>query len=193
MVHRDRLLHGQRLATSNDDTSPMFSYGNETYNIGGLGYLYYANVSIGTPGRFFLVALDTGSDLSWLPCECTKCPTYLTKLDGTKFWLNHYSPNVSTTSTNVPCSNSLCELADHCTSNKSTCPYKTHHLSPNTSSAGYLVQDILHLATDDSQVKPIDMKVTLGCGKVQTGIFQILQLPMVLLGLAWERYQFRAS
>jgi len=36
--------------------------------------LYYANVSVGTPPSSFLVALDTGSDLFWLPCNCgTTC------------------------------------------------------------------------------------------------------------------------
>lgn len=53
--------------------------------------LYYANVSIGTPGLYFLVALDTGSNLFWLPCECTKCRTYLTTRDNEKvffFFLN---------------------------------------------------------------------------------------------------------
>jgi len=34
--------------------------------------LHYANVSVGTPSLSFLVALDTGSDLFWLPCECKK-------------------------------------------------------------------------------------------------------------------------
>lgn len=32
--------------------------------------LHYANVTVGTPAQWFLVALDTGSDLFWLPCNC---------------------------------------------------------------------------------------------------------------------------
>lgn len=36
--------------------------------------LHYTNVSVGTPATWFLVALDTGSDLFWLPCNCgTTC------------------------------------------------------------------------------------------------------------------------
>ena len=35
--------------------------------------LHYANVTVGTPSDWFLVALDTGSDLFWLPCDCTNC------------------------------------------------------------------------------------------------------------------------
>ena len=35
--------------------------------------LHYTTVSLGTPGQKFLVALDTGSDLFWVPCECSRC------------------------------------------------------------------------------------------------------------------------
>lgn len=35
--------------------------------------LHYANVTVGTPSDWFLVALDTGSDLFWLPCDCASC------------------------------------------------------------------------------------------------------------------------
>jgi hypothetical protein len=43
--------------------------------------LHYAVVALGTPNVTFLVALDTGSDLFWVPCDCVKCaplsdPTY---------------------------------------------------------------------------------------------------------------------
>lgn len=30
-------------------------------------------ISLGTPGMKFMVALDTGSDLFWVPCDCTQC------------------------------------------------------------------------------------------------------------------------
>lgn len=35
--------------------------------------MHYATVSLGTPSKDFLVALDTGSDLFWVPCDCVKC------------------------------------------------------------------------------------------------------------------------
>ena len=50
----------------------------------GVFSLYYANVSVGTPSLDFLVALDTGSDLFWLPCECSSCFTYLNTSNGGK-------------------------------------------------------------------------------------------------------------
>lgn len=30
-------------------------------------------IKVGTPGVSFFVALDTGSDLFWVPCECIEC------------------------------------------------------------------------------------------------------------------------
>lgn len=33
--------------------------------------LHYTTVQLGTPGMKFMVALDTGSDLFWVPCEGT--------------------------------------------------------------------------------------------------------------------------
>lgn len=30
-------------------------------------------MKLGTPARKFMVALDTGSDLFWVPCDCEKC------------------------------------------------------------------------------------------------------------------------
>lgn len=30
-------------------------------------------MTLGTPGVKFMVALDTGSDLFWVPCECGRC------------------------------------------------------------------------------------------------------------------------
>jgi hypothetical protein len=40
---------------------------------GWLCSLHYAVVALGTPNVTFLVALDTGSDLFWVPCDCVKC------------------------------------------------------------------------------------------------------------------------
>ncbi|KAG6775659.1 hypothetical protein POTOM_019148 [Populus tomentosa] len=89
MAQRDRVIHGRRLATSSggDNTTnktPLtFYYGNETFRIDSLGFLHYANVSVGTPSVSFLVALDTGSNLLWLPCDCSSCVHNLGSPSGT--------------------------------------------------------------------------------------------------------------
>ena len=61
---------------------------------------------MGTPSSKFLVALDTGSDLFWLPCECKVCVNTTTGLP--------YSPSRSSTSKAVPCGHPLCERPDAC-------------------------------------------------------------------------------
>ncbi|RVW51545.1 Aspartyl protease family protein 1 [Vitis vinifera] len=71
LAHRDRALRGRRL--SDIDGLLTFSDGNSTFRISSLGFLHYTTVSLGTPGKKFLVALDTGSDLFWVPCDCSRC------------------------------------------------------------------------------------------------------------------------
>lgn len=210
--------------------------------------LYYANVTVGSPGLWFLVALDTGSDLFWLPCDCgnncihglktnagvcyfslctysvqfqfmrdsnsnhscsifllfgsckilSKLPDYYFYLafwipndlsSWSTFWtngsspfethgwlivysyvlfvkqvleLNIYSPNTSSTSAAVSCNSTFCEQPRQCSSTRKTCAYQVQYLSNDTSSTGVLVEDILHLISDDSQSKGVEAQVPLG-------------------------------
>ena len=59
--------------------------------------LYYANVSVGTPSVSYWVALDTGSDLFWLPCDCNNstCETSLQTSSGQVCYCNNRHANVS--------------------------------------------------------------------------------------------------
>ncbi|GKV45102.1 hypothetical protein SLEP1_g52223 [Rubroshorea leprosula] len=147
--------------------------------------LYYANVTIGTPALSFIVALDTGSDLFWLPCNCSSCVRELVLSKRKKIKFNIYSPNTSTTSSEVPCSSDLCRQRRRCSS-QSTCPYQVRYLSNGTSSTGILVEDVLHLITDDDQEKPVNANITFGCGQVETGSFLEGAAPNGLFGLGME-------
>ena len=50
------------------------SEGSKTMLFGNdYGWLHYAWIDIGTPNISFLVALDAGSDLLWIPCDCIQC------------------------------------------------------------------------------------------------------------------------
>ncbi|KAJ9146926.1 hypothetical protein P3X46_029139 [Hevea brasiliensis] len=183
MAHRDQLIHGRRLATADNSTPLTFFDGNETYRFSSLGFLHYAFVLVGTPSLSFLVALDTGSDLFWLPCDCTSCVRGLQTSSGKEIQLNIYSTNNSSTSEKVPCNSSLCSQQKQCSSSQSVCPYQVLYLSENTSSSGYLVEDFLHLTTDDTQRTAHNATITFGCGQRQTGSFLDGAAPNGLFGL----------
>ncbi|XP_030464108.1 aspartyl protease family protein 1-like isoform X2 [Syzygium oleosum] len=186
MAMRDRAVHGRRLASSSssgNQTVLTFSGGNETFLSPTLGYLHYANVSVGTPSLSYLVALDTGSDLFWLPCDCKSCIRSLKTSSGQTIQFNIYSPNASSTSTEVPCNSTICGQQSQCSSALSSCDYQVNYLSNGTSTTGILVEDVLHLTTDEDHSKAVDAKITFGCGQIQTGSFLNGAAPNGLFGL----------
>ncbi|KAI3971475.1 hypothetical protein MKW92_033646 [Papaver armeniacum] len=165
MVQRDKVFRGRALAGNDAEDSKLltFSNGNETLLIPSLGFLQYAYVSLGTPSLSFLVALDTGSDLFWVPCDCTSCVRSFRTSYGDVINLNIYSSNSSSTSKYVSC-------------NGRQCPYQIVY-KDNSSTSGVLVEDVLHLETDNHKPKAVDAKIIFGCGQVQK------DSPTGLLGL----------
>ncbi|KAI3995682.1 hypothetical protein MKX01_031455 [Papaver californicum] len=141
MAHRDRVFHGRALAENDDDDSKLLTFSNgETAS---LGSLQYANVSLGAPRLSFLVALDTGTNLLWVPCDCTNCArSVMTSTPGAEITLNIYSSNSSSTSKDVSCNSSLFELKSGCSESSSQCPYHIEYAA-NISSTGVLVKDVL--------------------------------------------------
>jgi len=75
--------------------------------------------------------------------------------------LNLYTPNASTTSSSIRCSDKRCFGSGKCSSPESICPYQIA-LSSNTVTTGTLLQDVLHLVTEDEDLKPVNANVTLG-------------------------------
>ncbi|CAB62657.2 putative protein [Arabidopsis thaliana] len=189
LAHRDRLIRGRGLASNNDETPITFDGGNLTVSVKLLGSLYYANVSVGTPPSSFLVALDTGSDLFWLPCNCgTTCIRDLEDIGVPQSVpLNLYTPNASTTSSSIRCSDKRCFGSKKCSSPSSICPYQISY-SNSTGTKGTLLQDVLHLATEDENLTPVKANVTLGCGQKQTGLFQRNNSVNGVLGLGIKGY-----
>ncbi|XP_027345678.1 aspartyl protease family protein 1-like [Abrus precatorius] len=185
MVHRDRIFRGRRLAA--DHHTPLtFAAGNDTHQISAFGFLHFANVSVGTPPLWFEVALDTGSDLFWLPCNCTSCVRRLKTPRGEIIKFNIYDLDKSSTSKKVSCNHSSFCKQRKCPSSGSSCRYQVDYLSNDTSSAGFLVEDVLHLVTDDDQTKDADTQITLGCGQIQTGVFLNGAAPNGLFGLGMD-------
>ncbi|KAH9624747.1 hypothetical protein KSS87_022534 [Heliosperma pusillum] len=186
MVHRDR-FHGRRLAGQTDHKTPLtFAAGNATLSIPELGFLYYANVSIGTPASWYLVALDTGSGLFWLPCDCSShcVRSYNFSSTETTIQFNIYSLSTSSTGARLSCTSPLCERS--CSPSETSCPYIVEYLSANTSSSGYVVQDLLHLRTDNAASQAVDVRIPFGCGTVQTGHFLESGAPNGLFGLSMD-------
>ncbi|KAG2241795.1 hypothetical protein Bca52824_096362 [Brassica carinata] len=165
LVHRDR---GRRLTSNNNQTTVSFAQGNSTQEI---SFLHYANVTVGTPAQWFLVALDTGSDLFWLPCNCkSSCIRSMETDQGERIKLNIYDPTISTSSSKVPCNSTLCALRNRCVSPLSDCPYRIRYLSPGSRSTGVLVDDVIHMRTEEGEAR--EARITFGCSESQVGLFE---------------------
>ncbi|XP_021714047.1 aspartyl protease family protein 1-like isoform X1 [Chenopodium quinoa] len=186
LAQRDRFLRGRKM--SQLDEPVTFSDGNSTFRISSLGFLHYTTVTLGTPGVKFLVALDTGSDLFWVPCDCSRCAP----LEGASyaydpdFELSIYNPKASSTSTKVSCNDTLCLHHNNCLGSFSHCPYVISYVSAETSTSGILVEDVMHLTTEEHHPESVEAYITFGCGQVQTGSFLDVAAPNGLFGLGME-------
>ncbi|CAO2034075.1 unnamed protein product [Urochloa humidicola] len=167
-------------AGGSGDAPPLtFAEGNATLKVSNLGFLHYALVTVGTPGQTFMVALDTGSDLFWLPCQCDGCQPPATAASGSA---SFYIPGMSSTSKAIPCNSNFCDLQKEC-STMSQCPYKMVYVSAGTSSSGFLVEDVLYLTTENTHPHILKAQIMLGCGQTQTGSFLDAAAPNGLFGL----------
>ncbi|KAL6959900.1 hypothetical protein U1Q18_040049 [Sarracenia purpurea var. burkii] len=185
LADHDRIRRGRRL--SELDAPLTFSDGNSTFRISTLGFLHYTTVTLGTPGMKFLVALDTGSDLFWVPCDCSKCAPTVGTAYSLDFELSVYNPQESSTSKKLTCNNILCAHRNRCLGMFNHCPYTVSYISSETSTSGILVEDVLHLKTEGSDQEFVEAYITFGCGQVQTGSFLDVAAPNGLFGLGLEK------
>lgn len=171
LAHDRHRLANRRLASSNG--SYYLAPSNETAEEDNLGALHYSLITIGNPNLTFLVALDTGSDLFWIPCDCQQCaPTSESSYGFTNGVFSVYSPSNSQSSKVIPCSDGLCTSTiapSNCTSASQSCNYVVNYLSANTSTSGVIVQDMLHLGSENQGGGAISTPIYFGCGMVQTG------------------------
>ena len=56
----------------------------------------------------------------------------------------------------------MCAQRRRCASENSDCPYQIVYLSNGTSSTGILVEDVLHLTTEDAKSENVEARVTFG-------------------------------
>lgn len=134
-----------------------------------------------------MVALDTGSDLFWVPCDCSRCAPTEGTVYASDFELNIYNPRGSSSSKEVTCNNSLCAHRNGCVGTFSSCPYMVSYVSAETSTSGILVEDVLHLTTEDNHQEDVEAYITFGCGQVQSGSFLDVAAPNGLFGLGMEK------
>ncbi|CAN6162690.1 unnamed protein product [Urochloa humidicola] len=136
--------------------------------------LHCADVSVGTPNATFLVALDTGSDLFWVPCDCKQCAPLSGNATGQDV-LKPYSPRSSSPSKQVTCADPLCDRPNGCSATTNgSWPYALRYVSGNTSSSsGVLVRDVLHLTREGAAAAEaaVEAQIVFGCGQVQTSLF----------------------
>ncbi|KAI5061804.1 hypothetical protein GOP47_0022343 [Adiantum capillus-veneris] len=77
-----------------------------------------------------------------------------------------------------------------CEANNTTqpCTYVSNYISPNTSSSGTLVQDVVLLNPESGIGPRVSPNIYFGCGNLQTGIFLKGAAPNGLFGLGPEAY-----
>ncbi|XP_066371449.1 aspartyl protease family protein 1-like, partial [Miscanthus floridulus] len=175
LSRQDRAHLARRALAGGADGLLTFAAGNDTVQY--IGSLYYAVVELGTPNATFLVALDTGSNLFWVPCDCKQCASIANVTGQAATRLRPYSPRGSSTSKQVTCDNALCDRPNACSAaTNGSCPYVVRYVSANTSTSGVLVQDVLHLTRERPGAaaaagEALQAPVVFGCGQVQTGDF----------------------
>ncbi|KAL7587643.1 hypothetical protein Lser_V15G35673 [Lactuca serriola] len=133
--------------------------------------LYFSKIRIGTPGKDYMVQVDTGSDLLWVNgVGCQKCPR---KSDhGASRPL--YDPKASTTAKIVSCDQGICSsilkgAIGNCKVG-TRCSYSVNY-GDGSSATGYFVRDIVQLdrVSGDLQTTSMNGSIAFGYGSQQSG------------------------
>ncbi|CAD6341899.1 unnamed protein product [Miscanthus lutarioriparius] len=137
--------------------------------------LYFTRVKLGNPAKEFFVQIDTGSDILWVTCSpCTGCPTS----SGLNIQLESFSPDSSSTSSRITCSDdrctaalqtgeAICQTSD---SPSSPCGY-TFTYGDGSGTSGYYVSDTMFFETvmGNEQTANSSASIVFGCSNSQSG------------------------
>ncbi|CAI5487434.1 unnamed protein product [Closterium sp. Naga37s-1] len=153
---------------------------------------FYATLTLGTPPHEAYVVLDTVSSLSWLYCDCIKCPSSPLPTDPTKP-RTFFNSSASSTASALACNSSACAAfpmaacgALETYSEAGVCEYYT------PDSAGDVLTDALRVTSADRVVSA--PTVAFGCARVDaqggSGIFAEVD---GALGLGTQPYSLLAQ
>jgi len=79
-----------------------------------------------------------------------------------EFELSMYNPKASSTGKKVSCNNILCQHRSKCLGPFSHCPYVISYVSAETSTSGILMEDVLHLTTEERHRELVEAYITFG-------------------------------
>jgi hypothetical protein len=136
----------------------------------GGGQEYFVSLKLGNPPQDVLVAVDTGSEISWV--QCTPCVVCYNQI------LPIYDPNKSSSYTVFDCSNKNCHITDGvsnvCSQGDGTCAYAaTYGDGSDTwgslSSETFTMESSISSSTGSAFVAA--QEVIFGCGRLNQGLF----------------------
>ncbi|KAH7421694.1 hypothetical protein KP509_13G071400 [Ceratopteris richardii] len=163
LVQRNHLAHDVErfLATSSASSTFSETTSAVSYGVGN----YIANIGIGTPTEWFLLVLDTGSDLTWT--QCVPCET----ADSCYSQANPiFDPSSSASYTPIGCIRG-CPAC----STSGLCQYEQHY-ADNSGVRGDFAYETFTIG--DARIQ----EYIFGCGRANQGTFEGVD---GLLGLGW--------
>ncbi|XP_042012789.1 protein ASPARTIC PROTEASE IN GUARD CELL 1-like [Salvia splendens] len=116
---------------------------------------YLARIGVGRPAKQFYMAIDTGSDVSWL--QCRPCATCYTQSDPI------FNPINSATYKSLPCTSRQCAALDSSACLRGNCLYQVSY-GDGSSTVGTF-------ATETISVGEQALTVAIGCGHDNEGLF----------------------
>uniref|UniRef100_A0A7N1A081 Peptidase A1 domain-containing protein n=1 Tax=Kalanchoe fedtschenkoi TaxID=63787 RepID=A0A7N1A081_KALFE len=118
---------------------------------------YFAQFGIGTPSKTAHLAIDTGSDISWVQCQpCSECYSQTDPI---------YDPSASSTYQPLTCSAPACQALDQPSCSAGTCQYQVSY-GDGSFTTGDLVTDTVSFGSSGTVPK-----LAIGCGHDNEGLF----------------------
>jgi hypothetical protein len=136
----------------------------------GGGQEYFVSLKLGNPPQEVLLAVDTGSEISWV--QCTPCVVCYNQI------LPIYDPNKSSSYTVFDCNNKNCHITDGvsnvCSQGDGTCAYAaTYGDGSDTwgslSSETFTMESSISSSSGSAFVAA--QEVIFGCGRLNQGLF----------------------